>query len=95
MLTTLVGKIPSGPAAARPRPPSSGSRAIVRLRREKAQVSVAAVARRADVSGTFLYGNSEARSAISKAMAARSNLRCQGRRLADLEAWFAEPGPAT
>ena len=43
--------------------------AIARLRREKAQVSVAAVARRADVSRTFLYGNLEARAAVAIAMA--------------------------
>ena len=43
--------------------------AIARLRREKAQVSVAAVARRANVSRTFLYDNVEARTAVSAAMA--------------------------
>jgi hypothetical protein len=43
--------------------------AIARLRREKAQVSVAAVARRADVSRTFLYDNIEARAAVAAAMA--------------------------
>lgn len=43
--------------------------AIARLRREKAQVSVAAVARRADVSRTFLYDNVEARAAVAAAMA--------------------------
>ena len=42
---------------------------IARLRREKAQVSVAAVARRADVSRTFLYDNTEARAAVVAAMA--------------------------
>jgi predicted nuclease with TOPRIM domain len=42
--------------------------AIARLRREKAQVSVAAVARRADVSRTFLYDNPDARAAIAAAM---------------------------
>ncbi|MCQ9179841.1 hypothetical protein KMT30_12565 [Streptomyces sp. IBSBF 2953] len=42
--------------------------AIVRLRREKTQVSVAAVARRADVSRTFLYDNPDARAAIASAM---------------------------
>ncbi|MEV7395357.1 DUF6262 family protein [Streptomyces sp. NPDC091215] len=42
--------------------------AIARLRREKAQVSVAAVARRADVSRTFLYDHPEARAAIASAM---------------------------
>jgi hypothetical protein len=42
--------------------------AIARLRREKAQVSVAALARRADVSRTFLYDNVEARAAVAAAM---------------------------
>ncbi|MFJ9162362.1 DUF6262 family protein [Streptomyces griseoviridis] len=42
--------------------------AIARLRREKAQVSVAAVARRADVSRTFLYDNIGARAAVAAAM---------------------------
>jgi hypothetical protein len=42
--------------------------AIARLRREKAQVSVAAVARRADVSRTFLYDNPEARAVVASAM---------------------------
>ncbi|MGW0710205.1 DUF6262 family protein [Streptomyces sp. NPDC002643] len=42
--------------------------AIARLRREKAQVSVVAVARRADVSRTFLYDNPDARAAIASAM---------------------------
>ncbi len=43
--------------------------AIARLRREKAQVSFAAVARRSDVSRTFLYDNPEARAAVALAMA--------------------------
>ncbi|MFI2207782.1 DUF6262 family protein [Streptomyces sp. NPDC020192] len=43
--------------------------AIARLRREKAQVSIAAVARRADVSRTFLYDNPEARATVASAMA--------------------------
>ena len=38
------------------------------LHREKAQVSVAAVARRADVSRTFLYDNPGARAAITTAI---------------------------
>ncbi|WP_238431433.1 DUF6262 family protein [Streptomyces cavernae] len=49
--------------------------AITRLRREKAQVNVAAVARRAEVSRTFLYDNPEARAAIVSAMAEASDLR--------------------
>ncbi|MGO4457288.1 DUF6262 family protein [Streptomyces sp. M-16] len=51
--------------------------AINRLRREKAQVSVAAVARRADVSRTFLYDNSEARVAVATAMAETGERRNQ------------------
>ncbi|MFE2430674.1 DUF6262 family protein [Streptomyces sp. NPDC059373] len=43
--------------------------AIARIRREKAHVSVAAVARRADVSRTFLYDNTEARAAVATALA--------------------------
>ncbi|WP_406222904.1 DUF6262 family protein [Streptomyces decoyicus] len=43
--------------------------AIARLRREKAQVSVADVAGRADVSRTFLYDNVEVRAAVVAAMA--------------------------
>ncbi|MFB6571044.1 DUF6262 family protein [Streptomyces noursei] len=42
--------------------------AIARLRREKAQISAAAVARRADVSRSFLYDNAEARAAVAAAM---------------------------
>jgi hypothetical protein len=42
--------------------------AIARLRREKAQVSVAAVARRAAVSRTFLYDNPDARVAVASAI---------------------------
>ncbi|MFJ9847587.1 DUF6262 family protein [Kitasatospora sp. NPDC101155] len=51
--------------------------AIARLRREKAQVSVAAVARRADVSRTFLYDNTEARAAVAAAMAEAGERRTQ------------------
>ncbi|WP_148587980.1 DUF6262 family protein [Streptomyces sp. WAC01526] len=51
--------------------------AIARLRREKAQVSVAAVARRADVSRTFLYDNTEARAAIATAMTEAGERRTQ------------------
>ena len=43
--------------------------ALVRLRRDKTPVSVAAVARRAEVSRTFLYDNPEARTAIASAIA--------------------------
>ncbi|GGP87070.1 DUF6262 family protein [Streptomyces sindenensis] len=51
--------------------------AIARLRREKAQVSVAAVARRADVSRTFLYDNAEARAAVAASMAEAGERRTQ------------------
>ncbi|MFD5433501.1 DUF6262 family protein [Kitasatospora sp. NPDC127067] len=51
--------------------------AIRRLRREKAQVSVAAVARHADVSRTFLYDNAEARAAVATAMTDAGERRTQ------------------
>ncbi|MFE4801456.1 DUF6262 family protein [Streptomyces sp. NPDC056708] len=51
--------------------------AIARLRREKAQVSVAAVARRADVSRTFLYDNPKARASIVAAMTEAGERRTQ------------------
>ncbi|MCX5148293.1 DUF6262 family protein [Streptomyces sp. NPDC020858] len=55
--------------------------AIARLLREKSQVNVAAVARRADVSRTFLYDNPEARTAVATAMAETGEHR--GQLLAD------------
>jgi chromosome segregation ATPase len=42
--------------------------AIARLRRQKTPVSVAAVARRAGVSRTFLYTNPDAKTAVAKAV---------------------------
>ncbi|OKI50913.1 DUF6262 family protein [Streptomyces sp. MJM1172] len=51
--------------------------AITQLRREKTQVSVAAVARRADVSRTFLYDNPEARAAVATAMTETGERRNQ------------------
>jgi hypothetical protein len=51
--------------------------AITRLRREKAQPSVAAVARRAGVSRSFIYGNPEARAAVSAALAEAGERRVQ------------------
>ncbi|MEU9202715.1 DUF6262 family protein [Streptomyces sp. NPDC048332] len=51
--------------------------AIARLRREKAEISVAAVARRADVSRTFLYDNPEARAVIASAMTQARARRAQ------------------
>lgn len=49
--------------------------ALTRLRRENARVSVAAVARQADVSRTFLYNNPEATAAIAAAIAAAQGHR--------------------
>jgi small-conductance mechanosensitive channel len=43
--------------------------AITRLRREKTQVNIAAISRRADVSRTFLYSNPDARTAAAAAIA--------------------------
>ncbi|MFJ1936735.1 DUF6262 family protein [Kitasatospora sp. NPDC088160] len=51
--------------------------AITRLRREKAQVSIAAVARRANVSRTFLYDHPEARATIAAAMTETGERRAQ------------------
>ncbi len=51
--------------------------AITRLRREKAQVSVAAVARRANVSRTFLYNHPDARAAVATAMTEAGERRTQ------------------
>lgn len=50
---------------------------ISRLHREKTPVSVAAVARRADVSRTFLYDNPEARAAVAAAIAEAGQRRGQ------------------
>lgn len=50
---------------------------IARLRREKAQISVAAVARRSDVSRTFLYDNAEARAMVATAISAAGERRIQ------------------
>jgi chromosome segregation ATPase len=51
--------------------------AITRLRREKSQVSVAAVARRAGVSRSFIYGSPEARTAVATALAEAGERRVQ------------------
>ena len=59
--------------------------AVARLRREKAQISVAALARRADVSRTFLYDNPEARAAVAAAMAETRERRSQTLTSADNE----------
>lgn len=58
--------------------------AISRLRREKTPVSVAAVGRRAGVSRTFLYYNTEARAAVAAAIAESGQQR--GQALADYDA---------
>jgi chromosome segregation ATPase len=59
--------------------------AITRLKREKAQVSVAAVARRAAVSRTFLYDNPKARAAVAAAMTDSGERRSQTLAAADDE----------
>ena len=51
--------------------------AITRLRREKTQVTVAAVSRRAGVSRTFLYSNPDARTAVAAALAESGERRAQ------------------
>jgi hypothetical protein len=63
---------------------------IARLRREKAQVSVAAVARRAEVSRTFLYDNVEARAMVAAAITAAGERRIQ--LLADQDDAARRPG---
>jgi chromosome segregation ATPase len=49
--------------------------ALRQLRRERAHVTVAAVARRADVSRTFLYQNTDARALITEAAGQASDQR--------------------
>ena len=56
---------------------------IARMRREKTPVSVAAVARRADVSRTFLYTNPDAKTAVAQAIQESGNQRA--RLLADAD----------
>jgi hypothetical protein len=51
--------------------------AIARLRREKTQVSVAAVGRRAGVSRTFIYSNPDARAAVADAISQAGEQRTQ------------------
>ena len=51
--------------------------AITRLRRDKTPVSVAAIARRADVSRTFLYENPAARTTIAAAITTAGRQRRQ------------------
>jgi hypothetical protein len=51
--------------------------ALKQIRREKAQPSVAAVARRAGVSRSFIYANPEARTAVAVALAEAGERRVQ------------------
>jgi hypothetical protein len=51
--------------------------ALARLRREKTHVSVAAVARRAGVSRTFVYDNPDARAAVAAVIAETGEHRTQ------------------
>jgi chromosome segregation ATPase len=51
--------------------------ALTRLRREKTPVSVAAVARRAGVSRTFVYDNPDARAAVAAVIAETGERRTQ------------------
>ncbi|KKD05920.1 DUF6262 family protein [Streptomyces sp. WM6386] len=69
--------------------PERVHQAIARLRREEAQVSVAAIARRADVSRTFLYDNVEAGTAVAAAMAQAGEHR--SRTLAEQDAEHEAP----
>ncbi len=57
--------------------------ALTRMRREKALVTVAAVARRAGVSRTFLYGNPQARAAVAGAAAEAGTRRAQAQAVQD------------
>ncbi|WP_406486516.1 DUF6262 family protein [Streptomyces sp. NBC_01563] len=82
MKTTAVPEPRTAAALAAPRHKTETAlkrvrEAITRLRREKAQVSVAAVARRANVSRTFLYDNPEARAVIASAIAEAGERRTQ------------------
>ena len=51
--------------------------AVARLKREKTPVTIAAVARRAGVSRTFLYGNPQARAVVAGATAQYGTRRAQ------------------
>ena len=74
MTTTDIARAADHRGAGRPparhrRPPLGRVHdAIARLRREKTPVTVAAVARRAGVSRTFLYDNPDARTAVAAAI---------------------------
>jgi Family of unknown function (DUF6262) len=58
---------------------------LAQMRRDKAPITVAAVARRADVSRTFLYTNPEARAAVADAAAASGLQRTTDRTAQDTE----------
>ena len=65
-------------------------RALKQMRRERAAVSVAAVARRAEVSRTFLYQNTEARALIANALdhhARNANARADAASRAETAPW--------
>lgn len=66
--------------------------ALKQIRRERARVTVAAVARRADVSRTFLYQNTDARALVAEAAAAASGQRMtdQAEQAAQVEASWRE-----
>ncbi|MFI6731191.1 DUF6262 family protein [Streptomyces sp. R-74717] len=54
--------------------------ALESMLKSRTQITVAAVARRADVSRTFLYEHAEARILINKAVAKAAGRRIEGRR---------------
>ena len=58
---------------------------LARMRREKAPITVAAVARRAGVSRTFLYDNPQARAAVAGATAQYGTRRAQDLAAQDAE----------
>jgi chaperonin cofactor prefoldin len=66
--------------------------ALKQMRREHARVSIAAIARRADVSRTFLYQNVDARSLVAAAAAAAGDQRMldQAEQAAHVEASWRE-----
>lgn len=59
--------------------------AIARIRRQKTPLTVAAVARRAGVSRTFLYANPQARAAVADAIARYGTRRAQDLAARDTE----------
>ncbi|MEV7189647.1 DUF6262 family protein [Kitasatospora sp. NPDC093102] len=81
MITTVPDPRTSAALAARHRSTDAALErvrdAIARLRREKTRVSVAAVARRANVSRTFLYDHPDARATVATAMAEAGERRTQ------------------